>query len=191
MGSQETDEKMLLHQRTDDRSRRRTAPQRQRKQTLAIVALTLGIGLCGHIGGVYALTSHKAPSKAVPVIATEVTSPSDASPAAWAPMGSLRFNDSHGAVHLVTTYVDPQAKDGQTQTVWIAPDGTLTGQPTRVSPWAVSLGTGFWAAAVAAAVLTVASFVTRFLASIREQELFDAIVSPIRADAARWLRDWD
>ncbi len=67
----------------------------------------------------------------------------------------------------------------------------LVGQPTRVSAWAVSLGTGFWAAAAAAAVLAVVWFATRSLASIQEQELFDEIVSPIRGDAARWLRDWD
>jgi hypothetical protein len=133
---------MLLHPSRDNRSRRRTAPQRRRKRTLVTVALALGIGLCGHVAGVYALTTTRAPTKAVPVIATEVTSPMDASAAAWAPTGSLRFNDSHGVVHLVTTYVDPQAVDGQTQTVWIDPDGTITAQPTRVSPWAVSLGTG-------------------------------------------------
>ena len=182
---------MLLHARTEEGSRRRTPPQRRRKRTLAAVALILGIGLCGHVAGVYALIAHKAPSKAVPVIATEVTSPSDASAAAWAPMGSLRFNDSHGHAHVVTVYVDPDVRDGQTQTLWINPDGSVTGQPSQESPWAVSLGTGLWAAAVAAGVLTVAWFATRSLASIQEQELFDEIVSPIRVDAARWLRDWN
>ena len=190
MGSQEG-ETMLLHSMRAERSRLRTPPQRRRNQVLGMVALTLGIGLCGHIGGVYALTSSKSPSKAIPVIATEVTSPSDASAAAWSPMGSLRYNDSNGHVHLVTVYVDPKALDGQTQTLWINPDGSLTGQPTRVSPWAISLGTGIWAAAVAATVLAVIWFATRSLASIQEQELFDEIVSPIRADGARWLRDWD
>ena len=81
---------MLLHLSRAERLRLRTPPQRRRNQILGIVALALGIGLCGHIAGVYALTSSRAPSKAVPVIATEVTSPSDASAAAWAPMGSLR-----------------------------------------------------------------------------------------------------
>ena len=182
---------MLLHLSRAERLRLRTPPQRRRNQILGIVAVALGIGLCGHIAGVYALTSSRAPSKAVPVIATEVTSPSDASATAWAPMGSLRYKDSHGQAHRVTIYVDPQAVDGQTQTLWINPDGTLTGQPARVYPWAVSLDTGYWAAAAAAGVLTVTWFATRSLASIQEEELFDEIVSPIRADAARWLRDWD
>ena len=38
-----------------------------------MVALTLGIGLCGHIGGVYALTSASHQVKAIPVIAAEAT----------------------------------------------------------------------------------------------------------------------
>lgn len=182
---------MLLHARRAERGRRRTPPQRRRNQVLGIVALTLGIGLCGHIVGVYALTSGRPPSKATPVLATEVTSPSDASPAAWAPMGALRYNDSRGRVHLVTTYVDAQAVDGQTQTIWVDPNGAIVGQPTRVSAWAVSVGTGFWAATAAVAVLAVVWFATGSLASIQEQELFDDIVSPLRTDAARWLRDWD
>ena len=182
---------MLLYARRPQRSRLRTPPQRRRNQVLGIVALTLGIGLCGHVGGVYALMSSKAPSRATPVTATEVTSPGDASAAAWAPMGSLRYIDNRGRVHLVTTYVDPQSVDGQTQTLWIDPDGALVGQPTRVSAWAVSLGTGYWAAAAAAAVLALVWFATGSLASIQEQELFDEIVAPIRADAARWLRNWD
>ncbi len=181
---------MLLYARRAQRSRLRTPPQRRRNQVLGIAALTLGIGLCGHISGVYALISSKAPSKATPVTATEVTSPSDASAAAWAPMGALRYIDNRGRVHVVTTYVDPEAVDGQTQTLWVDPDGALVGQPTRLSALAVSVGTGFWAAAAASAVLAVVWFATGFLASIQEQELFDEIVSPIRTDAARWLRDW-
>ena len=182
---------MLLYARGPQRSRLRTPPQRRRNQVLGIVAVALGIGICGHIGGVYALISSRPPSKATPVVATEVTSPSDAAAAAWAPMGELRYIDSRGQVRLVTTYVDALAVDGQTQIMWISPDGAVVGPPTRVSAWAVSLGTGFWAATAAAAFLAVAWFTTRSLASIQEEELFDEIVSPIRADAARWLREWD
>ena len=73
----------------------------------------------------------------------------------------------------MTTYVDPQAVDGQTQTLWVDPDGALVGQPARASALAVSVGTGFWAAAAASAVLAVVWFATGSLASIQEQELFD------------------
>ena len=60
------------------------------------------------------------------------------------------------------------------------PDSAASPVGRQVSPWAISLGTGVSAAAVAATVVAVIWFATRSLASIQEQELFE-MVSPMHA----------